>query len=106
MKNFRILIGSLILGFIVSLFMLVCTGQVYFPIIGYMVRTSNKMVKGISLLLLYDLAFILPLTTVFILTYFGVSSEKAGLFFKKHVPEVKLIFFFLFLIFGIINFII
>jgi cytochrome c biogenesis protein CcdA len=103
-KDYRILIGSLILGFTVSLFELACTGQVYFPVIGYMVRTSKNIINGFGLLLIYNFAFIIPLTLVFIIAYFGVSSKKIGSFFNNNLPKVKLVFFFLFLIFGLINF--
>jgi len=105
MKDYRILIGSVILGFTVSLFELVCTGQVYFPVIGYMVRTESEKSMGMILLLLYNFAFIIPLGAVFVVAYFGISSKVIGNFFSKHLSLVKLLFAGLFITFAIINFI-
>lgn len=103
MKDYRIFLGSIILGFTISLFELACTGQVYFPIIGYMVRTSNRYLTSVLLLVLYNIAFIIPLTVIFIITFFGISSVKVGAFFRNQLTKVKLLFFILFIIFGIIN---
>ncbi|MBP5448778.1 MAG: hypothetical protein J6Y01_01550, partial [Spirochaetales bacterium] len=41
-KNYKIFGGALTLGILVSVFELACTGQVYFPIIGYMVNTVGQ----------------------------------------------------------------
>jgi len=103
MKDFNILIGSTVLGLTVSLFELVCTGQVYLPIIGYMVQNSNEVVSGLFFLLIYNIAFILPLVLVFILVFFGISNQKIGNIFSKNIAKVKLVFVFLFLIFGLIT---
>ncbi|MBN2545653.1 MAG: DUF1573 domain-containing protein [Spirochaetes bacterium] len=103
MKNYTIVISSLILGAIVSVTELVCTGQVYFPIIGFMVQNKDTRISGLFYLLLYNLSFILPLFIVFILVYFGISSKKIGGFFAEHVPLVKLMFSFLFLVFAVIT---
>jgi cytochrome c biogenesis protein CcdA len=103
MTDYKILLGSLILGFTVSIVELVCTGQVYFPIIGYMVRNSGEQIKGIILLLFYNTAFIIPLGLTFLLVFFGISSKKIGDLFSKYLAVVKFLFFLLFVSFTIIN---
>jgi len=81
-----IVIASLVTGFLVSLLELACTGQVYLPAIVFI---SKGGVKGTALLVLYNLAFILPLTVIFILAYFGLSSDRLTQFFRKRVAIVK-----------------
>lgn len=103
MKDYSIFLSSLLLGFIVSLFTLVCTGQVYLPVIGYMVQNSDERFPGLIYLLIYNIAFIIPLVLIFILVYFGVSSKKIGEALAGNVPAIKLAFVFLFLIFGVIT---
>jgi len=104
MGDFRIISGSLFLGFIISVFELVCTGQVYFPIIGYMIRTSGGRAQGILYLIFYNIFFIIPLVIVFLLVFFGISSKKIGDFFGKRLKFVKLAFFVLFIVFAFVNF--
>ena len=101
MKNYRIFISSVLLGFLVSLLELACTGQVYLPIVGYMVRSTP--LKGLSLLFLYNLGFIIPLAFVFFLVYKNISSKKIGDFFSSHLAAVKILFCLLFVFFFIIN---
>jgi cytochrome c biogenesis protein CcdA len=103
MKDFKIFMGSITLGILVSLFELVCTGQVYFPILGHMVRSSNNKIYSLSLLIIYNLSFILPMVIIFILTYTGISSKKIGQFLSNRVSLVKFLFILLFIALGLLN---
>ncbi len=80
---------SLVLGFLVSLFELACTGQVYFPFLVFIVRNERKL-SGYLFLLLYNLGFILPLLAVFFVTYRGVSSRRLTELFQNHMGKVKI----------------
>jgi hypothetical protein len=40
-------------------------------------------------LVLYNLCFILPLLGIFLIVYFGVSSEKIIAVFQRHMATVK-----------------
>ena len=102
-KGFRIFIGSVVLGFLISLFELACTGQVYIPVIAYMVQTDSKRAMGMGLLSIYNTGFILPLTIIFILVYKGIASRKIGDALKSRIPLVKLGFFVMFVVFGVLN---
>jgi cytochrome c biogenesis protein CcdA len=42
-------------------------------------------------LVLYCLMFILPLIVVFLLSYFGTTSEQLGQFVNRHTSTIKLI---------------
>ena len=91
------LIAAFTAGFIVSILELACTGQVYFPTIIFVNSQAGMSRQGLSYLLLYNLMFILPLIIVFILVFFGTSSEALTRFTKRHLATVKLftsLFFF------------
>jgi len=81
--------GSLLLGFLVSIFEFACTGQVYLPTLAYLVRV-RRQASAIGLLVLYNACFILPLLAVFAASWLGVSSGKITALFQKHMGAVKL----------------
>lgn len=84
------LVGSaLVLGFLVSVFELACTGQVYLPTIVYTVR-SGRALRGYAYLLIYNLGFIVPLLVVFALSFAGLSLKSLTAVFQKRMALVKL----------------
>jgi len=90
--------GAVFLGFIVSVFEFTCTGQVYLPTIIFIMSISPLSGDALPYLLLYNLAFIVPLVSVFGLFYLGVTQRRFALFLKKRGALIKLItsaFFFL-----------
>jgi hypothetical protein len=46
--------------------------------------------KAFFYLLLYNLAFILPLVVVFGLAYFGTTSQQLGIFINRRTAPIKL----------------
>jgi cytochrome c biogenesis protein CcdA len=76
-------------GFVVSLLELACTGQVYLPTIIYVMSQPELAAQAFLYLLLYCLMFILPLVVVFVLSYFGTSSEQLGQFVNRHTSTIK-----------------
>jgi cytochrome c biogenesis protein CcdA len=81
--------SSLVLGFLVSIFEFACTGQVYLPTLGVLVRL-HRQADALALLTLYNLCFIAPLLAVFAASYLGVSSGRMTTFFQAHIGKVKL----------------
>ncbi len=81
---------ALVTGFVVSLIELTCTGQVYFPTIQFVLTVPELASRAFFYLVLYCLMFIAPLAVVFMLSYFGTTSEQMGLFFARHTANVKL----------------
>ncbi len=81
--------SSLALGFLVSIFEFACTGQVYLPMLGYLVRMRGGTM-ALGFLLLYNLCFIVPLLVVFGASYLGVSSGRITTWFQAHMGRVKL----------------
>ncbi len=80
---------ALITGCIVSLLELACTGQVYLPTIAYVTTVPELASRAFFYLLLYCLMFIVPLVVVFLLSYFGTTSEQLGLFLSRHIVTIK-----------------
>ncbi len=83
-------LGAFVTGLLVSLLELACTGQLYLPTIVFVVSVPALRARAVAYLLLYNLAFILPLGVVFVLTYFGTTSVQLGLFLQKRTAAVKL----------------
>ncbi len=88
LRTAGLIIGSFSMGVLISLFELGCTGQIYLPIITYMVKTENN--RGYLLLFVYNLAFILPLIAVMMAAYFGHASKRIADIFARNIPYVKL----------------
>jgi cytochrome c biogenesis protein CcdA len=83
-------LGAFVTGLLVSLLELACTGQLYLPTIVFVVSVPALRARAVAYLLLYNLAFILPLGVVFALTYFGTTSLQLGMFLQKRTAAVKL----------------
>ncbi len=97
-RNKRAMVGtSFILGVVIAGMELTCTGQVYIPVVT-MVSEPQHRVMAIFYLFLYNIAFIVPLAVVFLLVFFGLTSERLAAFFKKHLAGVKLGFAILFVL--------
>jgi len=79
--------GTILLALGVTVFEFSCTGQVYVPVIMHLARSGS--VGAIWLLVLYNVAFIVPLLVVFALAYAGVSMKQLGTVFERHVATVK-----------------
>jgi hypothetical protein len=76
-------------GILVAVLELACTGQIYFPTIAYMVQSGGTGAVPVFWLLLYNLAFILPLVGVFVLAFVGVEQEKVRVWFGRHLSAGK-----------------
>ena len=85
-----LVIGSVTVGFLVSILESLCTGQVYLPTIVFMTRTPGMRAAAVSYLLLYNVMFILPLVGILAMTYFGVRSEALGAMLRKRLALAKL----------------
>jgi cytochrome c biogenesis protein CcdA len=86
---------SFILGIVIAGMELTCTGQVYIPIVT-MISEPQHRVMALLYLLMYNIAFIIPLAAVFVMVAFGLTSDKLALIFKRHIAGVKIGFAFLF----------
>jgi len=82
-------LGSLSVGFVVSLLESLCTGQIYLPTIVFMTRAPGMQAAAIGYLLVYNVMFIVPLLAILAMTYFGVRSEALGTMLRKRLALVK-----------------
>ncbi|MBC7235186.1 MAG: hypothetical protein H5T69_05050, partial [Chloroflexi bacterium] len=86
----RFVLSSFALGFGVSVVELACTGQVYLPTIIFVLGIPEWRTQASLALLLYNAMFILPLIGVFLLVYYGTTSEQLIGWMQKHAATVKL----------------
>ena len=85
-------------GFIIAVCTVICTGQVYLPTIGFVMGIPELRKNAIFNLVLYNIMYIVPLVGIFVLTFFGVTSEKLAFMTKKYTGTVKLLTAILFLV--------
>ena len=83
-------------GLLVSIFEFPCTGGVYLSIISLLASRANYL-RGLLLLLLYNLAFIVPLVIVFYAAY-TVKSERFSMGTWKRNERILRLFSGLFFI--------
>lgn len=81
---------ALVTGFVISLLELACTGQVYLPTIMFVMSVPELAARAVFYLVLYCLMFILPLVVVFVLSYYGTTSDQLGQFLARHTSTIKL----------------
>jgi hypothetical protein len=78
-------------GFIIAICTVICTGQVYLPTIGFVMGIPELRKHAIFNLVLYNIMYIIPLVGVFVLAFWGVTSEKMAYVTHKHTGTVKLL---------------
>ncbi len=83
----RFVIAAFLAGIAISFLELACTGQIYVPII-YQIQKGH--LDAVAWLVLYNLAFILPLVVIFLLAWAGLRSESLIDFQKRHTTAVKI----------------
>ena len=91
----RFVIAAFLAGIVISFLELACTGQVYAPIV-YQIQQGK--LDAVAMLVLYNLAFILPLIVIFLLAYGGLRSEALLALQKRHAFMVKIALGVLFLL--------
>ena len=80
------ILAAFLSGIIISVLELACTGQVYAPII-YQINKGNQ--DATTMLVIYNLAFVLPLIIIFGLAMTGMKSNALINFQKNHTATIK-----------------
>ncbi|OGS46062.1 MAG: hypothetical protein A2539_03495 [Elusimicrobia bacterium RIFOXYD2_FULL_34_15] len=93
---------AFVIGAIITVLELFCTGQVYLPTIIYMVGTPEYKKSGILYLLFYCILFVIPLIIIFSIFYFGANMEKLEQVFRDKIFHIKIVMFLFFLTLGIL----
>ncbi|MCC7540616.1 MAG: hypothetical protein IT379_30655 [Deltaproteobacteria bacterium] len=81
---------AFVTGVVVSLLELACTGQVYLPTIIFVTGVPEMRAQAVAYLLLYNVMFVVPLVVVFVLVYFGTTSQQLTAFLKGRAAAVKM----------------
>ncbi len=92
-KNVRLrhyVIGAAAIGFSVSVLELACTGQTYLPTVIFIVNTQGVTMKAVSMLVFYNIAFIVPLIVVFMLFFAGISEKHLSAWLGRNTGRIKL----------------
>ena len=92
---------AFVTGGIISLIELACTGQIYLPVIMFVLGVPEMRAGALSYLLLYNVMFIVPLVVVFLAAYWGTTSERMGILLSRRLAQVKLATAALFLLMGL-----
>lgn len=93
--------AAIILGILVSMFELPCTGGIYLAILG-LLSSKMTLVAGIPYLILYNIIFVLPLFLILFAIYFGVSPKKAENWRKGKRKWMRLAMGLLMIILGVV----
>ncbi|MBK1789945.1 HEAT repeat domain-containing protein [Persicirhabdus sediminis] len=98
-KARHFVLAAFVSGVIISILELACTGQVYAPIIF---QIQKGEADAVVMLLIYNLAFILPLVVIFALAFRGMTSSALIDFQNKHTATVKLATSIVFVLLGVL----
>jgi cytochrome c biogenesis protein CcdA/glutaredoxin len=82
--------SAIMLGALVSMVELPCTGGIYLAILGILGERMT-VIEGIPYLLLYNLIFVLPLILILIVMYWGGSPERMETFRAGSKRWVRLV---------------
>ncbi len=83
-----IILTTAVLGVLVVLVELPCTGAPYLAILGLL--SKGAFASAVPMLLLYNFIFIIPLFIIIGITYFGTSSEALESWRKEHRGIMRL----------------
>jgi cytochrome c biogenesis protein CcdA len=90
-KNSKTLyITAFIVAFIISFLEFFCTGQIYLPVITYMIKSTQGLAY-VPLLILYNLAFIIPLLIITALIHLGKEVIDISTILVTKLHLVKLV---------------
>ena len=84
-----VFVAGLGCGLLVTVLDSLCTGQVYVPVVALVAREGEAW-REFALLLVYNLAFIVPLLAVFALAANGATAERMSRWSKRNVVPSKL----------------
>lgn len=83
-------LASLLLGLMVSIVELACTGQVYLPTIIFVLGLPQWRARAALALVAYNVMFVTPLIVVFLFAYYGTTSQQLTHWMTRRAAAVKL----------------
>ncbi len=97
-----LLAGAFLAGFAVTVIESACTGQIYVPVLAYLVKTEGAFSAWCGYLLLYNLMFILPLLGLLAAVYFGMNSIQLAMMSRLDAFAGKILMGALFLVLAVL----
>ncbi|MCQ8894048.1 MAG: hypothetical protein NQU46_05395 [Methanolinea sp.] len=82
--------ASIVLGVLVGMFELPCTGGIYLAILS-LISDKMTMAEGIPLLFVYNVFFVLPLVFILCAVVFGLPLEGVDRWRQEHRRAVRII---------------
>ncbi len=86
------------IGFVISVILLTCTSPLYVGVMFLIQDVPELRASAYLYILLYNLAFITPLVVIFLLAYFGTTSEQLARVVGRQTGTIKLLTGSLFLV--------
>lgn len=86
------------IGFVISVILLTCTSPLYVGVLFLIQDVPELRASAYLYVLLYNLAFIMPLVVIFLLAYFGTTSEQLARVVGRQTGTIKLLTAGLFLV--------
>jgi cytochrome c biogenesis protein CcdA len=82
--------AAFVLGILVGMFELPCTGGIYLAILS-LLSHQGTITAGLPYLLLYNVIFVLPLVAILLIISFGIPPERLNQWRLEHRMIVRLI---------------
>ena len=82
--------AAFVLGILVGIFELPCTGGIYLAILGMLSKTLTFS-EGLPYLVLYNFVFVMPLILIVIIMAFGLNPERVNTWREVHRRALRLI---------------
>jgi len=86
------------IGFVISVILLTCTSPLYVGVLFLIKDVPELRANAYLNILLYNLAFIMPLVVIFLLAHFGTASEQLARVVGRYTGAIKLLTASLFLV--------
>lgn len=85
-----IYVSSFVSGFVIAFLEFSCTGQVYLPTITYLITSKASFNGAIIYLILYNLAFVLPLILIVISIFYGKKVVDISSVLTDNLANIKI----------------
>lgn len=82
--------AALILGVLVGMFELPCTGGIYLAILS-LISNQMTLIEGIPLLFVYNIFFVMPLLLILCVVVLGLPLERVDRWRQEHRGAVRII---------------
>ena len=88
--SIMIYVIAFFIGVVISFTEFLCTGQAYFTAILHLIHFSNHVGRGLLLLAIYNLIFVLPLIAIALVAVKTKSVMRVSSFMRKNLHWIKL----------------